>query len=246
MNSTNYTDPLLEAVKHYTETMDLGVSCFYASSSNRALNRRWGFYRKSDHSQLFEFGLNDEEMFIHLSPALKRDQTTVIREFLDDYKAKHPVGRSGILSCCGINPEAGGAIAILDLHFNIIALKDCTGNVEDDEEIFEHFNMDFRPALTCMRQMTAMDRKGPRINFQQGTSSGIWQGILLAHSAPYRPVKRGEWLDWLDEGRSMEQRKMRTAMRKFSDPKLELESYPGRTDALLLASRAVCSYRECQ
>lgn len=244
MNSTTYTDPLLEAVEHYTNEMDLKFSYVYASDLDPALYRTWTFHRRSDFSSLFEYRLNDEDMFTHLSPFLEPDQISAISDFIEDHKAKHPVGRSGIITCCGINPGPGGTIAIVDLYYRILALRDCSGDAEVDGKIFRELYPEYLPALTCMDKVIAKDKKGPRINFIRGVSNGVWQGILSAHSANYQQVKKHKWLSVLGGEGSLEQRKFDCAKYAFHNADIELETHPGRADAYLLARHAVHLYRD--
>lgn len=248
MDSTIYTDPLLEAVEHCANEMNFNFVRAYASDSNPALNRIWIFSRQSDYSSpleyLFDSHLKDEELFNHLIPFLELERIMAINEFIDDYNTKHPVGSSGIISCCGISPGPDRAIAMLDLRFRILALEDCSGDIESDGKIFQELHTEYLPALTCMDHTIAIDKKGPRTNFKRGFSNGVWQGIISSHSAKCQQVKKMKWLNGLDGKGSLGKRKSEYVKSVFYNADLELETYPDRADALLLARHAVCLYRD--
>ena len=98
----------------------------------------------------------------------------------------------------GIDPGAGGGIAVIDEEDNIKAYK-CPQSSEDMALLFEVLIGDTPPEniRLLMERVWARPTNAVRAAFSYGANYGQWLGISSSHEIKMNTVIPTEWIRWI-------------------------------------------------
>jgi hypothetical protein len=142
----------------------------------------------------------------------------------------------------GIDPGQAGAIAVIDLHNQVIQLEDWPGDEIQGSRIVQATKKVVRGEkmhlVGAIEYCHAMPKQGVTSMFKFGTNYGIWMGILAALDIPFYVVTPAKWQKGVIKKAQDKKPALAAAARIF--PKAELYGprgggKDGRADALLIA-----------
>ena len=98
----------------------------------------------------------------------------------------------------GIDPGAGGGIAVIDEEDNIKAYK-CPQSSEDMALLFEVLIGDTPPEniRLLMERVWARPTNAVRAAFSYGVNYGQWLGVASSHEIKMNTVIPTEWIRWI-------------------------------------------------
>ena len=98
----------------------------------------------------------------------------------------------------GIDPGAGGGIAVIDEANNIKAYK-CPSSSEDMALLFEILIGDTPPddIKLLMERVWARPTNAVRAAFSYGVNYGQWLGVASSHEIKMNTVIPTEWIRWI-------------------------------------------------
>lgn len=136
----------------------------------------------------------------------------------------------------GIDPGAGGAIAIISEDLQMVEVWDFPGSVEAAANLLRSIMLEHHPALTCIEKVASMPKQGVASTFRFGQNFGGWIGALAALQVPFITATPSKWQKAvLDSGTGdTKQRSLSMARRVFPTIDLSRNKDHGRSDALLL------------
>ncbi len=146
----------------------------------------------------------------------------------------------------GIDPGLGGALAVIDEYFDVVALHDTpTLVVKARRGKTQHYDLPglaglLRPyagqgAHVILEESQAMPGQGVKSMFTIGVGFGVWLGLLGALEIPYTRVRPAVWKRKLALQNSDKETARLLAQQLFPTADLRLKKHHGRAEALLLA-----------